>query len=74
MMYVTNKAQYTYTMNVNPQDPKRIRSREVVCIQADGVELETILNQVQGIRSRTDWGVTIWRGDDAQFIADNVLF
>jgi hypothetical protein len=73
-MYITNKANYTYTMDVNPNNPRRIRFREVVCIQADGVELETILNQVQGIRSRSEWGVTIWRGEDAQFIADNVLF
>lgn len=73
-MYITNKANYTYTMDVSPSNPKRIRFREVVCIQADGVELETILNQVQGIRSRSEWGVTIWRGEDAQFIADNVLF
>lgn len=53
--------------------PAQLKHETVIEVQADGDELDRILQQAKNI-PQTGHQVQVWRGVFAQFIVDNVKF
>lgn len=66
-----------FTWFVDRQIDATIRERmcdgfsEVVCVQADGQELEWVQENISGIRMNKA-GIIFWTGEDARFIVDSL--
>ncbi len=71
MLYLTSKKGIETQHHIGNPLPKINDAAE---IQADGDELEKILNQTENFPYHIAKRVQKWRGDLAQFIVDNVDF